>query len=199
MYLICDCCFSGHWIERCGETLDLMGIGACGHQARKNDILIKIGTACEINERTHDTYYTSNVVTINNKGRLTFLGRRNVSATLTHLFIDFTKARCFSKPKESCQLDRIPSPIRWSWKDLTIDDKYARLNNRIRIVRGKDQGRQTWHLAIVFEHHLEEFWAAIRTGTVDIAKYGHSIFRGWGEDPPADTMKLWITYGPILL
>ena len=176
-----------------------MGIGACGHQARQHDILIKIGTACKQDERAHDTYYTSNVVTINNEGRLMFLGKLNVSATQTHLFVDFTKTRCFSKPKESCQLDRIPSPIRWSWKDLTINDKYAHLSNRIRIVRGKDRGRQAWHLAIVFERQLEEFLAAARTGTVDIDKYGHSIFSGWGKDPPAETMKLWTTYGPILL
>ena len=195
LYLICDCCFSGHWIQRCGETLDSMGIGACGHQARKNDILIKVGTACKQDEKAHDTYYTSNVVTIL-EGRLSFLRKRDVSPTQTQLFIDFTQSRCFNKLEASCRLHRIPSALRWNWKDLTIDDKYTRLNDRIRIVRGKDKGRQAWHIAIVFEHQLEEFLAAIRTGNVDIAKYGHSIFSGWGKDPPAETRKLWITYGP---
>ena len=198
MYLICDCCFAGHWIQKCGEGLDLMGIGACGHQARWNDVLIKIGTACKQDERAHDTYYTSNVVTISNEEWLLFLGKQDVSPTQTQLFLDFTKAQCFNKPEESCQLGCVPSALLWNWKDLTVNDKYmyARLNKRMLTVRGKDRGRQCWHLAIVFEHQLEEFLVAIRTGTVDIAKYGHSIFSGWGKDPPAETMKLWTTYGP---
>ena len=198
LYLICDCCFAGHWVQRCGETLDSMGIGACGHQARQNGILIKVFTACKQDEKAHDTYYTSNAVTIEN-GRLTFFAKRDVSPTQTTTAIDFTQSRCFNKPEESCRLHRIPSALRWNWKDLTINDKYTSLNKRILIVRGKDQGRQCWHLAIVFEHQLEEFLAAIRTGNVDIAKYGHSIFSGWGKDPLAETMKLWTTYGPILL
>lgn len=175
-----------------------MGIGACGHQARQNDILIKVGTACKQDEKAYDTYYTSNVVTIE-EGRLAFLPKRDVSSTQTQLFIDFTKSRCFNKPEESCRLHRIPSALRWNWKDLTITEKYAHLNKRILIVRGKDKGRQCWHLAIVFEHQLEEFLAALKTGHIDIDKYGHSIFSGWGKDPLAETLKLWTTYGPILL
>ena len=196
--LVCDCCYAGHWIQRCGETLDSMGIGACGHQARQNGVLIKIGASCKQDEKALDTYYTSNVVTIL-EGRLGFQMKQDITPTQTALFVDFTLARCFNKPEKSCRLHRIPSELRWNWKDLIIKDKYARLNNRILIVRGKDRGRQCWHLAIAFEHQLEEFLAALKTENADIAKYGHSIFSGWGEDPPTETKKLWTTYGPILL
>ena len=122
-----------------------------------------------------------------------FFTGKNIGPTL---FIDFTKAQCFSKAKDPCRLDRIPSTIRWSWKQLTIKDSNACLNKRILIVRGKDQGRQAWYLAIVFEYQLEHFWAAIRSGHLHVADYGHIVNSGWGEDPPAETMKLWTTYGP---
>ena len=31
---------------------------------------------------------------------------------------------------------------------------------------------------------------------LDVSDYGHSIFSGWGEDPPRKTEKLLRTYGP---
>ena len=199
LYLICDCCFSGHWVQRCGETLDSMGIGPCGHQARKHSILIKIYTSCKPDQTACDTRFTTNGVRLDSNGRLTLSVWKDIGPTQTTTGIDFTQSRCFNKPEESCRLHCIPSALRWNWKDLTITEKYARLNKRILIVRGKDKGRQCWHLAIVFEHQLEEFLAALKTGHIDIDKYGHSIFSGWGKDPPAETKKLWTTYGPILL
>ena len=196
--LICDCCFAGHWIRRCGETLDAMNIGACGHQARQNGILIKIGASCLPDQTACDTCYSSNGVTLTSKGRLSFIRGKEIGPTQAALFMDFTKPRCFNKTEDPCRLGHIPSTIRWNWKQLSIKDKRDRLNDCLLIVRGKDRGRQAWHFVIVFEHQLEEFWAAIRTGNVDVTKYGHCIFSGWGEGPSPETKKLWVIYGPTL-
>ena len=140
--LICDCCFAGHWIQRCGEALDSMGIGACGHQAREHGILIKIGTSCQSDQTASDTCFASNGVRLGSEGRLTFSICKDIGPTQTTFFMDFTKARCFSKPKESCRLGHIPSTIRWNWKQLTIKDKRDRLNDCLFLVRGRDRGRQ---------------------------------------------------------
>ena len=196
LYLTCDCCFAGHWIQRCGETLDSMGIRACGHQARQNDMLIKIGASCLPDQTACDTCYSSYGVTLESDGQLAFFSEKDIGPIQTALFMDFTKARCFSKTEDPCRLGRIPSTIRWNWKQLLIKDKRDHLDDCLFIVRGKSGGRQCWHYVIVFEHQLEEFEAAVKTGHLDVADYGHVVFGGWGKDPPAETAKLWTTYGP---
>ena len=197
LYLICDCCFAGHWIQRCGEALDSMGIKPCGHQARGYGILMKIGTSCKPNQTSHDTWYTSNGITINNnRRRLTFFSSKDVGSTQTSFFVDFTKSYCFHKSEESCRLGCISSTVWWRWKHLTNEDENAHLSEHIWIVRGKDRGRPAWHLVIVHAHQFKEFWTAIDSGSLNVADYGHVVFSGWGEDPPAERKKLWITYGP---
>ena len=173
-----------------------MGIGACGHQARQHGILMKIGTSCLSDQTASDTCYSSNIVVLTSDGKLSYFIRKDVGPTQTTLFMDCTKVRCFSKTEDPCRLGHIPSTIRWNWKQLTIKDKRDCLNDRLLIVRGTDRGRQVWHFVLVFEHQLEEFHAAVRTGTIDVADYGHVVASGWGEDPPAETKKLWTTYGP---
>ena len=193
--LICDCCFAGHWIRRCGEGLDAMNVGACGHQARQNGILIKIGASCLPDQTARDTCYSSNGVALNSEGRFSFFIEKDIGPTQTALFMDFTKSRCFRKPEELCRFHQLP----WTWKDLTIKDKTDRLEKRLRIVRGTDRGRQAWHYVIVFDDQLEEF-IRLTDGknTLNLANFGHFIFSGWGKDPPAETKNLFRTYGPIL-
>ena len=171
-----------------------MNIGACGHQAREHGILMKIGTACLSDETAWDTQFSSSGVTLND-GRLMFHAHKDIGPKdhkQTTLFMDFTKARCFSKTEASCQLDSIPLTVRWNWKDLTNKSKKNHL--RAQIMRGKDQGRQCWYAVLVVEHKLEQFNAAF--GTVVLADYGHIIVSGWGEDPPEETKKLLKTYEP---
>ena len=195
--LICDCCYAGHWIQRCGETLDAMNIGACGHQARQNGILIKIGASCLPDQTACDTCYSSNGVRLSSDGRLSFLPGKEIGPTQTAHITDFTEPHCFRKPEELCRFHQLP----WTWKDLTIKDKADRLENRLRIVRGTDRGKRAWHYVVVFDDQLEEF-IALTVGTkttlnlVNLEEYSHVILSGWGKDPPAETKNLFITYGP---
>ena len=46
LYVCSDCCYSGQWLVDCTKCLDEMGIGACGHQAIKHGILLKIVASC---------------------------------------------------------------------------------------------------------------------------------------------------------
>ena len=206
LYLLCDCCYSGQWIQRCGEALDSMSIGACGHQARKHDILIKISTACLPSETAWDTHYSSQGVTLRSDGRLIFYTGKDIGKDIkkdigtihykqTTLFMDFTKARCYSKTEDSCRLPSIPLITRWSWKELTSEDK--KKDHLLEyIVRGKNKERQCWHAVIVVDSKLKKFKAAMGSRYFDVADYGHVIFSGWGKDPPEKTDKLLGTYGP---
>ena len=51
----------------------------------------------------------------------------------------------------------------------------------------------------MLEYQIKEFNAAVRSEHFDVADYGHVVASGWGEDPPAETIKLWKIYGPISL
>ena len=55
--------------------------------------------------------------------------------------------------------------------ELETANNNACLNKCVLIVRGKDRERQAWHLGIVFEHQLEEFWAAIHSRHLDVSAY----------------------------
>ena len=127
-----------------------MNIGARSHQARERNILMKISTACLSSETAWDQCFSSNGVILNSNGRLAFHVGKDIGPKhhkRTTLFMDFTKARCFSKTEDSCRLGSIPFKIRWNWKELTSEDKKVHLVGWI--VRGKNQGRQCWHAVIV--------------------------------------------------
>ena len=199
LYLHSDCCFSGNWIQRCAEVLDSLGIGACGHQAKGEGILMKIGAACLPDQIAYDTYYSRNGVAPTSDGAMSFWVKKEIGSAQnkqTALFMDFTDVRCVSVPEESCRLVRIPSEVRWSWKDIT--DMKDSFKKRFMIVTGTDRGRRAWFYVIVFNHRLEEFIALTDgTRTVNTSDYAHVVFGGWGQEPPAETEKLWTLYGPI--
>ena len=103
LYLICDCCYSGQWIQRCGEALDSMSIGACGHQAREHCILMKISAACLPSETAWDTHYSSDGVTLGSDGRLAFyIGIEN---TINRLHFSWTSLRLDATAKQKTRVD----------------------------------------------------------------------------------------------
>ena len=70
--------------------------------------------------------------------------------------------------------------------DFTWDKQ--RENERIRLVRGKEQGRKYW--LYVFLHDDEEteqlFEDKIRSGNMTLTNYGCVFKSGWGKDPPEE-------------
>ena len=120
------------------------------------------------------------------------MGKISVQNIINGLHFSWTSLKLDASAKhaeDSCRLGSIPSKIRWNWKELTSENKKVHLVGRI--VRGKDQGGQCWHAVIVVPSKLENFKAAVDSGHLDVSDYGHSIFSGWGEDPPRETEKLW--------
>ena len=64
--------------------------------------------------------------------------------------------------------------------DRLFNDPYVYL------VRGEDKGRPAWHYVLVDKEKEEEFKAQVKTGTIDVAKFGKILHSGWGEDPPKE-------------
>lgn len=184
LYLVCDCCYAGHWIDDCAKTLDGMGIPACGHKAKEAGIMIKIFTAASWNEIAYDGVFSVEGVT-NMDGYTTFWVRKNItpsneSKPQTTASGDFTHITCLHS--QSCHFSDVPKALQWTWQCLTYKDSRDRI--LIHTVRGKDGGRPAWHVVLVNPNIHDAFKQKVRTGTVDVTDFGHVLHSGWGEDPP---------------
>ena len=57
LYIVTDCCFSGSWVEKCADLLDRDGI-KCGHEAKHDQIYLKVFASCLPSEQAYDKFYT---------------------------------------------------------------------------------------------------------------------------------------------
>ena len=175
LYLICDCSYSGGWVDKCTKKLDEIGIPSCGHHTREQGILIKVYCSCR-----HDQQAT--MLSHCEEGGLSIENRtlcypwKKLSESQQTLSIDFTLIRC--RRDEECEI-----PAHHTWMDRLFNGRY------IYLVRGKDKGKPAWHYVLVDEKKENQFKAQVATGNIDVAEYGKILYSGWGEDPPEEKRK----------
>jgi len=63
------------------------------------------------------------------------------------------------------------------------------LGNLVYQVKGEYQGNAVWHYVLVDARKLPLFNHSIRSGSVDVAKYGTVLYSGWGDEPPENIVK----------
>lgn len=197
--ILSDCCYSGHWVEDCAKCLDELGIGACGHQAIKHGMLLKVLASCQPNQKaTLESFVTQKGIHFDDHDhKMRFYTFKKLSDTQSTRGIDFTEIRCFQLkgPTAPCLLPDIPAKYSWTWKDIVLEYEKT-LSSLVYTVRGKDRGRDAWHIVFVERRLLDAFKEKVTTGNIDVADYGHVIKSGWGKDPPDDILKALNKYGP---
>ena len=57
LYIVTDCCYSGSWVVDCARLLDRDGI-KCGHDAKRQNVYIRVFASCLPNEQAWDKFYT---------------------------------------------------------------------------------------------------------------------------------------------
>ena len=124
MYIISDCCYSGQWVVDCAKCLDEMGIGACGHQAIKHGILLKVFTSCQPNQKaTLESFvaYKGIYYSEEDCGIWVYYSKQ-LSDTQTTYGVDFTKVNCLQLegPTGPCRLPDIPAKCSWKWEDIIV-------------------------------------------------------------------------------
>ena len=204
--IICDCCYSGQWVDRCIEIMNNLGIGACGHKARDSGFLIKIFASCDPSQVAYDTCYSKQNVNVDSSKQLmTFLLKPikigQGSQLQTPYAIDLTKVSCFSKPDEPCKFDQIPQRASWTWTDFTNIDRIIQLKTRLFKVWGQKDNKPFWWFLIVYKDKFEEFCRHFETRTpsttsLDYDDYGYTVFCGFGENPPSEVEIIFSQYGP---
>ena len=185
LYVYTDSSYSGQWVVECAKCLDEMGIGACGHQAREQGVLIKVYASCQPHQKATSGsfvmqegiqyYETWNGIAVHRN--------KNLSNTQTTYGCSFTDTTCLKTHTSPCQLPNVPFSCSWKWKDVIDIDYHVKQSNYVYLVHGKDRGRPSWHYVMVKSNLDEKFLEKIKTGTVDVAQFAHVIESGWGEDP----------------
>ena len=192
LYIFADCCYSGQWVVDCAKCLDEMGIGACGHQAREQGILLKIFTSCYPNQiATLDYYIMQEGMYFDEKdSTVSLYNNKNVSNSQTTYTGDFTKIRCLQLegPMAPCQLPNIPVKCSWKWEDIVALDSKKRPSSLLFTVCGTDRGRNAWYIVLVERKLLDAFNEQLSEDKINLNKYGHVIKSGWGKDPPNDIL-----------
>jgi len=200
LYIFSECCFSGQWVVDCAKRLDEMGIGACGHQAKKNGMLIKVYTSCQPTQKT--TYNALSAELLNfsdEENYLYFYINKKISESQCSYGCDFTKIMCMQMegPTAPCRVPSMPIRCSWRWQDvIKIENRPSSL---LFTIRGTDKGRKAWHCVFIEKELLEDFNAKLDTGTVDVSNYGCIICSGFGESMPESMRNKLKKYSPSYL
>ena len=198
LYIITDCCYSGQWVIDCAKHLDDIGMKACGHEARKQGILIKVFASCQPSQKATIEMYLQEegIFRKNNENILWLYYNKILSDTQTAYGCDFTKTKCFQMEgiEAPCQLPYIPAKCSWKWKDVVAIDRENKPENCIHIVRRDDLN--TWYIILVAKDLLEKFHALHDKSNINVNEYGYIIKSGEGENPPDDILQQITEFSP---
>ena len=178
-----DCCYSGNWVRECAKTLDSLGIPPCGHRAREQGILIKVFASCQPDQKAAEPCYSVEGVTVREDGTLGFQLHEQASETQNFCGTDFAKLVCCRGPDRLCHSEEALK--NWTWQDGVNGGLWS----RVHIVRDTDRGQPAWHYVLLSnkrEAYKKQFSKQVKSGHVDVAKWGYVIESGWGKDPPRD-------------
>ena len=141
--------------------------------------------SCQPDQKANEPCFSVEASKLADDGTLLFYYRKRASETQSFCATDFTKLLCLRGPDESCR--SAEALKNWTWQDAVG----GVLKSRVFKVRGKDRGRQVWHLVLLSsksEEYEEQFLEKLKSGTIDVANWGYIIEAGWGEDPPQSIM-----------
>ena len=102
--IVCDCCYSGHWVEKLALKLDEYGIPPCGHRAKAKDLKVKIIASCKKDQKCREKLFVRNGIGIDKYGSLTFARQMDLSDDQTTVYLDTTEIRCTAGVKGTCNI-----------------------------------------------------------------------------------------------
>ena len=177
--LICDCSYSGNWVEQCAKKLDEMGIPSCGHHTREQGIFIKIYCSCRDDQQASLLAFCVEAVFVNEKKEMRFCDKKKLKSDQHTVCVPFVEINCHKKPEEACRV-----PPYHTWMDRSIHSHYVYL------VRGEERGRPAWYYILVEKEKVQEFKAQLDAETIDLSKFGKILNSGFGEDPPKQVKEI---------
>jgi tetratricopeptide (TPR) repeat protein len=105
------------------------------------------------------------------------------------LFIAGHILHVLERPQEARELERLTEAGHIDEAVDLLRKTAAEEGALIYLVRGKDEGREAWHLVKIARSKLAAFKQELQTRSLDVSEYGDIIRSGWGKDPPEEVMK----------
>ena len=203
LYIYSDCCYSGQWVVDCAKCLDEMSIGACGHQAIKHGMLLKVFTSCQPNQKaTLGRFIAHKALFFEEEERVMIVScNKKLSDTQNTYGVDFTTIQCLQLEGATgpCRFPDISAKCSWKWEDIISLESKKRPASLLFTIRGQDREWDAWHIILVKRELLDDFCKKIDSERIDVGDYGYVIKSGWGRDPPDDVIKKIRQYCPSWL
>ena len=177
--LVCDCSYSGSWVEQCAKKLDEMGIPSCGHHTREQGVLIKVYCSCKDDQQASLLAYCEEAVFVNEKKEMWYWFGKKLTSGQHTMCVSFVDIHCSKKPEEVCEV-----PPDHTWMDRSINSRYVYL------VKRKDRGRPAWYYVLVEKEKEQEFKEQLHAETIDLSKFGKILQSGFGKDPPKQVKEI---------
>ena len=159
--------------------LDDVGVQPCGHSARKENILLGVQASCKSHQIPHTLLYSARGCgNDEDTGQLydkhcgyEVVQGQNTSQ-INNTTITCKKGASFADP---CLIA----------SDFTWDKQ--RENERIRLVTGKNRGRDAWRYVFLHDNdETEQLFEDKLGGNMTLSDYGCVFKSGWGKDPPEE-------------
>ena len=189
LYILTDCCYSGHWVRECAKTLDSLGIPPCGHRARENGALVKVFASCQPDEEAAEPCYSMEAVTVDDDGSVSVHARQLTQQRST--WFDSTRLVCCRGPDSPCP--------KTTFKYLKWEDAVDRSIN-IQWLRRKEEGRDMWYYIMLHragDAYKEDFCLQFdKDPTLRLSDWGYILESGEGEntmEEVEDKVDYWTT------
>ena len=187
LYIVCDCCNSGCWVTKLAKRLDEMGIGACGHQAKKVGFFLKIIASCEEKRAIDGCYIKAKGVCAAEDGSIQFANNKILWGAQRSLVLDTTSMRCFCDPFTECILNTMERKHQWKWIDLVQREAFSK---RFQFVCT----RTHWYAVLFHEDKCDEI---VDISERELSRSSFIVAKGIGKIPPKDITSKLCLYSPL--
>ena len=194
MTIVSDCSYSGHWITDCIDVLDSEGILSCGHHMRDRDILLKIITSCQADERAKTLAYVKEGILVKDNKVVYWQGKL-ISSGQTPAVGDFSKIRCSHSAELPCEIQ----DSSYTWRDKLINgpDILQRLKKTRR--QSRTDASSSWYYYVLVDRDKIEEYEALKKFPVSLSNYGKILGSKLDKTAAKEKLKqLQLQYKPIV-
>ena len=188
LYIVCDCCYSGTWVTKLAKKLDELGIGACGHEAKKNHFFLKVVASCKEKEKAGDGFFRAEGVCAAEDHSMQFPHNKFLRGSQKTMVLDTTSMRCFRDPSTECSLHKMERKHQWKWVDLL--KKHESLSKRFEFVCSTNY----WYAVFFHESKCDKM---VEISENKLSSCGFIVAKGKEPIPPREAVSKLCLYSPL--
>ena len=181
-----DCCYSGQWVLECAKILDKLGIPPCGHRARERNVLLKVFSSCQFDQKAVEPGYSMEAMLVGDDGIAMSQVVRLINQKSA--WFSSTKLLCCKNPDSPCPKNTF---AQLKWMDGV---------NRSFPIKTVQRDVDKWYFLMLQDSKEETaraFNVEIRKNpSLKFSRWGYVLLSGDGSEIPSyayDTIGIWTT------